>query len=69
MKEKRRWLLAGLLLFVFAITGCSFPHNAEKIATAPDPIVVASEVRRSGCSSRQSRAECRSRRTKINIRN
>lgn len=44
MKEKRRWLLAGLLLFVFAITGCSFLHNAEKIATAPDPIVVGNDV-------------------------
>lgn len=44
MKEKRRWLLAGLLLFIFVITGCSFRHNAEKIATAPDPIVVGNDA-------------------------
>ena len=37
MNGKRRWLFAGLLLTVLAITGCSFLHNAEKIATAPDP--------------------------------
>lgn len=44
MKEKRRWLLAGLLLTVFAITGCSFLHDAEKIATVPDPVVAGSEA-------------------------
>ena len=42
MNGKRRWLFTGLLLPVLAITGCSFLRNAEKIATAPDPVVVGS---------------------------
>ena len=44
MNGKRRWLFAGLLLTVLAITGCSFLHNAEKIATAPDPVVVGPDA-------------------------
>ena len=44
MKEKRRWLLAGLLLIVLAITGCGFLRNAEKIATTPEPVVVGSDA-------------------------
>ena len=44
MEGKRRWLLAGMLLTVFAITGCSFLHNAEKIATVPDPVVVGPDA-------------------------
>lgn len=43
MKGKYRWLLAGLLLTVLAVTGCSFLHNAEKIATEPNPVVVGHE--------------------------
>lgn len=41
---KRRWLLAGLLLIVLAITGCGFLRNAEKIATTPEPVVVGSDA-------------------------
>ena len=44
MKGKRRWLLAGLLLIVLAITGCGFLRNAEKIATTPEPVVVGSDA-------------------------
>ena len=44
MKGKRRWLLAGLLLTVLAITGCGFLRNAEKIATTPEPVVVGSDA-------------------------
>lgn len=55
MKGKRRWLLAGLLLTVLAITGCGFLRNAEKIATTPEPVVVASDAEEASEAEKQSR--------------
>ena len=44
MNGKRRWLFTCLLLPVLVITGCGFLRNAEKIATAPDPVVVGQDA-------------------------
>lgn len=45
MNGKRRWLFTCLLLPVLVITGCGFLRNAEKIATAPDPVVVGQDAK------------------------
>ncbi|MFR5731379.1 MAG: hypothetical protein ACLUD2_04895 [Clostridium sp.] len=55
MNGKRRWLLAGLLLPVLVITGCGFLRNAEKIATTPEPVVVASDAEEASEAEKQSR--------------
>ena len=68
MKGKRRWLLAGLLLTVLAITGCGFLRNAEKIATTPEPVVVASDAEEAS-EAEKSRAESGSRRAETDFRN
>lgn len=55
MNGKRRWLFTCLLLPVLVITGCGFLRNAEKIATAPDPVVVGQDAKTETESMRQSR--------------